>query len=1200
MAKREIGTRLTLDGEAEYKSAINNINQQLKVFSSEMVATTSAIDKNNVSISDLRAKGEIYNKQLEAQRQKLEVFNKAVEEARKAQEKAAAEVEKLTEKHGENSEEVQKAERKLAAATATLNDYQIKANYAVRSINQLETAQRSNNDAIAQMENSFADAKEAVEKYDDALDDAGKSAIDFGDLLKANILGDLISGAFEKAMDNSSKELLVMAERVGFTAEAYQEWDYIAKQAGTTMDTLQGGITDLAEKMDDAATGTGEAAEIFAQLGLSVTDTTGNLKNQEQMFEEVVLALQNVEDASKRQALATKLMSTTGEELLPLLNGQIGSVEELKKKAHELGAVLSDTALNDMAALENSLDELEISGTNAATALMSKVAPALTKLADFATENTDVVLALVAAYVSFTGANAIGNGILTLVNSVKQLKTANDAATASQTAMNAAANANPYVLLASAIAAVAVVAGTYVAQLDAAIKSEKELKDEADKIIATSQTEANVAEHKAQRYRELYEVYKQTSEATSELKMLAEDLQELAPDTIDLIDEETGAYLALNDSINDVIQSIRLKGIEEAKQNTLQGHYDNMSEYYTKQAEINQKFYDKIAGLNIDVEEMAKEDHGIYKKYFDGTAELYTDEWQDFYAYQTALTEKNEALEKYEKKLADEEAAIEQVNQAYGELYEAQVKSAEQDEKSSGSGTTAVYETFAEAKAKSIQQIAQNEKEQSEQELADYEEMLANKLTELDENLALRRMSEEGYYDELKKYLDENANTESKAYFEALSKYENYIAKKDTATKTSNTTSAKSTQNTYDTQLSTAKKYFDEIYQLYKDGEIERKEYEQRVTELCSTYTAQRTELTEYAFSKDKELLKSSLEDITDEYESTLSGIQSKINSFKSNISNSFTSMLTFETKGGGALLPSVDEIRKRAQELEMTYSEYLNSDKYKSDINSAYWGRSDEYIDKAYATNKIKSATSELESYLALIDQLRERGISDGLISQLQNMSIEEGMATAKYFSSLTQNQLKALEANWEKYNETTQKLADELYSNEVDAATDAYLAQIEEKLSAYSPEMQEAGLEIVKSLVLGFSDAEQAEMVMQQLDTMFGKTKSESEVGGYDAGQLFALKFASGIEDNTQVISSSVKKAWNEAMSELGDLSYVLSAWDINPKVSSVQDGGSQSNQNVTNINFNQTNTSPQALDAAAIYRGTQQGLQLARVMR
>ncbi len=78
MAKREIGTVLKIDGEAQFKSALNNINQELRVLSSEMGASMSAFDKNATSMDALKTKSEIYGKEIEAQKSKLEVLEQAI------------------------------------------------------------------------------------------------------------------------------------------------------------------------------------------------------------------------------------------------------------------------------------------------------------------------------------------------------------------------------------------------------------------------------------------------------------------------------------------------------------------------------------------------------------------------------------------------------------------------------------------------------------------------------------------------------------------------------------------------------------------------------------------------------------------------------------------------------------------------------------------------------------------------------------------------------------------------------------------------------------------------------------------------------------------------------------------------------------------------------------------------------------------
>ena len=175
MAKREIGTKIKLDGEAEFKTAVNNINQSVKVMASEMAAVTSSFDKNSASVADLEAKGRIYEKQVEAQNAKLAEYNKILEECKSAQDKASAAVAEAKEKFGAESAEVKKAEQNLSAVTAKLNNYQKESNYTISALNKLEAAQKANNEAMDKLKNSgFEEAETKFKSSVDSLDQSLK------------------------------------------------------------------------------------------------------------------------------------------------------------------------------------------------------------------------------------------------------------------------------------------------------------------------------------------------------------------------------------------------------------------------------------------------------------------------------------------------------------------------------------------------------------------------------------------------------------------------------------------------------------------------------------------------------------------------------------------------------------------------------------------------------------------------------------------------------------------------------------------------------------------------------------------------------------------------------------------------------------------------------------------------------------------
>ncbi|MCO5381793.1 MAG: phage tail tape measure protein, partial [Methanosarcina barkeri] len=123
-------------------------------------------------------------------------------------------------------------------------------------------------------------------------------------------LGGLLASTSENA-----KMIDKFSQVTGFSTEGFQKWDYVMKGVGYSMEQASGDMAALAEKAMEAASGAGESADMFKMLGVSVLDSNGKLKSQEQLFNESIKGLQGMEDITKRNAIATALFSTTGEEL---------------------------------------------------------------------------------------------------------------------------------------------------------------------------------------------------------------------------------------------------------------------------------------------------------------------------------------------------------------------------------------------------------------------------------------------------------------------------------------------------------------------------------------------------------------------------------------------------------------------------------------------------------------------------------------------------------------------------------------------------------------------------------------------------------------------------------------------------------------------------------------------------------------------
>ena len=186
-------------------------------------------------------------------------------------------------------------------------------------------------------------------------------------------LYDMAKGAAETA-DNVDKQ----SQRLGMSRQAFQEWDYILSQNGVSIDSMNTAMKSMTANMADLAKGGTKSQETLAKLGVTVDDLK-NLK-QEEVFEKSIIALQKMPEGYEKSRLASELFGKQGQQLLPLLNGTKGSVEELKDKAHEYGMILSDEAVDAGVKFTDSMDTLQRSAKGLFNQIGAQLLPGLNDL----------------------------------------------------------------------------------------------------------------------------------------------------------------------------------------------------------------------------------------------------------------------------------------------------------------------------------------------------------------------------------------------------------------------------------------------------------------------------------------------------------------------------------------------------------------------------------------------------------------------------------------------------------------------------------------------------------------------------------------------------------------------------------------------------------------------------------------------------
>ena len=171
-----------------------------------------------------------------------------------------------------------------------------------------------------------------------------------------------------------------MSQKIGISRKAYQELDYICSQSGMSVDNLQAGMKSLVGVMDKASEGDDKAISKLEALGIAYQNADGSLRSSEEVMWDTLEALQNVSNETERSRMAVELFGRSGTELAPLLNSGVGSIDEMKQKAHELGLVLEDEVIDSGVSLTDTIDRLKRAFSGIVTRLGATLMPIVEKI----------------------------------------------------------------------------------------------------------------------------------------------------------------------------------------------------------------------------------------------------------------------------------------------------------------------------------------------------------------------------------------------------------------------------------------------------------------------------------------------------------------------------------------------------------------------------------------------------------------------------------------------------------------------------------------------------------------------------------------------------------------------------------------------------------------------------------------------------
>lgn len=464
----------------KFKDAVNEVDSNLKGIDRTLKTVNSGLKLDPTNVELVRQKFSLMGEKVNEVQKKLDLFR-------------------------QSQKEVEKAFREGKIDSQQWADYNREL---ARTEDQLKKLRDEYKTTIQAM---TSDLGESVEELTGFL---SKAAAGVTAVITA--LGGMTMSAAQ-----ATDELNTMSKITGISVEELQKFQYASKLVDVSQETLAMSLRKLTANMQNAAkTGKGEAYDAFDALHVKITDTNGKLRDSQAVFNELIDALNKVENQTERDAYAIDIFGRSAAQLNPLIVAGSQVLKDYGDQADRMGLIFDDDTLNGLQEFQDRLDiskrQLEgiktIVGGEMADAfdtlydgiddllklvqkakkdgtlkaVAKEVASALSTLMSILTSLMKAaydlrveIAAAATGLLTFKAALSIAKTVEAFITTIVAMKAALTGATAAQAGLNAAMIANPYALLAAGIAAVATALTVYIVKAGEAAQIVGEASDEA-------------------------------------------------------------------------------------------------------------------------------------------------------------------------------------------------------------------------------------------------------------------------------------------------------------------------------------------------------------------------------------------------------------------------------------------------------------------------------------------------------------------------------------------------------------------------------------------------------------------------------------------------------------------------------------------------------------------------------------------------
>lgn len=354
MAKtNEIKTKLTLDGEQQFKRAMDDAASAMKELNSEQ----------KLAAAEFKATGD-------------------------AETYAAERARILKEKISEQQKVVDAAEKALAEMKKNGVDPNSTAYRNMQTrLNNAKTAMTNMQTKLGELGGDLQTGKQDVSNYSEELKSIG-TGVNLQNAISAiNSVTSAIENIARTAArvmretweimnsaGNWADDLITTAQIYEIPQETLQRWQAAARFIDTDVSTIANAHQRITRSMTSTSE---ETALAFNRLNVATKNTDGTFRDSYDVFWEVITALGEVDNATERDSLAQQLLGRSYADLLPLINSGRQAFEQYAASA----TVVSEDSVKALGEMNDAFDDLDLTFQATKNEVLAALAPTFTSIA---------------------------------------------------------------------------------------------------------------------------------------------------------------------------------------------------------------------------------------------------------------------------------------------------------------------------------------------------------------------------------------------------------------------------------------------------------------------------------------------------------------------------------------------------------------------------------------------------------------------------------------------------------------------------------------------------------------------------------------------------------------------------------------------------------------------------------------------------